>query len=60
MGKGDKRTKRGKMFRGTNGKVIPGKKAVSAAKSEPKAAAKASRAPREPREQPAAPPTAEA
>lgn len=60
MGKGDKRTKRGKMFRGTNGKAIPGKKAVAPAKSEPKAAAKAPRAPREPREQPAAPPAAEA
>lgn len=60
MGKGDKRTKRGKMFRGTNGKAVPGKKAVSATKSEPKAVAKAPRAPREPREQPATPPTAEA
>ncbi|MCC7164203.1 MAG: 30S ribosomal protein THX [Anaerolineae bacterium] len=56
MGKGDKRTKRGKLFRGTTGKPIPGKKAVAAAKTESKTPAKAPRAPREPREQPAPPP----
>jgi ribosomal small subunit protein bTHX len=59
MGKGDKRTKRGKLFRGTKGKTIPGKKPPAPAKPEVKPAAKAPRAPREPREQttpPAAPP----
>lgn len=60
MGKGDKRTKRGKMFRGTNGKSIPGKKVTPAAKTEPKAAAKPPRAAREPREQPVAAPASEA
>jgi ribosomal small subunit protein bTHX len=54
MGKGDKRTKRGKLFRGTSGKAVPGKKPKAQPKPEPKPAAKAPRAPREPKEQPAA------
>ena len=28
MGKGDKRTKRGKMFRGSKGRAVPGKGSV--------------------------------
>lgn len=60
MGKGDKRTKRGKLFRGTNGKPNPGKIVVPVAKPEPKAV-KAPRVPREPREATtAAAPAAEA
>lgn len=57
MGKGDKRTKRGKLFRGSKGKAVPGRQPARAAKPEPKPAAKAPRAPREPKEpkeQPAA------
>ena len=56
MGKGDKRTKRGKLYRGTNGKTNPGKMAARPAKPEPKAAVKAPRAAREPRETAAPPP----
>jgi ribosomal small subunit protein bTHX len=55
MGKGDKRTKRGKMFRGSRGKSLPGKK-VRATKTEAKPAAKPKR---EPREQPTQAPAAE-
>lgn len=36
MGKGDKRTKRGKLFRGSTGKPNPGKKPAAPAKPEPK------------------------
>ncbi len=65
MGKGDKRTKRGKLFRGTKGKSIPGKQPPAPPKPEPKpVVAKAPRPPREPKEQPATlvapPPAAEA
>lgn len=60
MGKGDKRTKRGKLYRGTNGKTNPGKKVVAPAKPEPKPATKAARAPREVREPVSAPPAAPA
>jgi ribosomal small subunit protein bTHX len=56
MGKGDKRTKRGKLFRGSRGKTVPGKQPPAPTKPEPKPAAKATRAPREPREPAAAPP----
>lgn len=55
MGKGDKRTKRGKLFRGSKGKPNPGKRPPAAPKPEPKPVAKAPRAPREPKEAPAAP-----
>jgi ribosomal small subunit protein bTHX len=54
MGKGDKRTKRGKLFRGSKGRSVPGKKPKVSAKPEPKPAPKAPRAPREPREPAAA------
>jgi len=56
MGKGDKRTKRGKLFRGSHGKRNPSNRHAAPAKPEPKPAAK----PRTPREQPAvsAPPPA--
>jgi ribosomal small subunit protein bTHX len=57
MGKGDKRTKRGKLFRGSRGKTTPNKKTRAPVKVEAKPAAKA-RAPREPKEQPT-PPAAE-
>lgn len=56
MGKGDKRTKRGKLYRGTNGKTNPGKKMAHPAKPEPKAVVKTPRAPREPRETATPPP----
>lgn len=57
MGKGDKRTKRGKLFRGTKGKPVPGKKPPAPIKPEPKpVAAKAPRPPREPKEPTAAAP----
>jgi 30S ribosomal protein S31 len=55
MGKGDKRTKRGKLFRGSRGKSVPGKSRAAAAKPEVKPAA--ARVPKPPREKPAAPPT---
>lgn len=55
MGKGDKRTKRGKMFRGTKGKTIPGKQPPAPVKTEPKPAAKAPRAPRASSDQTAPP-----
>ncbi|HZQ06362.1 MAG TPA: 30S ribosomal protein THX [Anaerolineae bacterium] len=51
MGKGDKRTKRGKLFRGSHGKPNPGNRHGAPVKPEPKPAAK----PKAPREQPAAP-----
>ena len=52
MGKGDKRTKRGKLFRGTRGKIFPGTPPPAPPKPEPKpAAAKV----KTPRVQPAAP-----
>lgn len=54
MGKGDKRTKRGKLFRGSNGKSVPGKKPAQPPKPEPKPVAKAPRPAREPKEQPVA------
>ena len=60
MGKGDKRTKRGKLFRGSKGKPNPGqRKKVAAPKPEAKPAAKAPRAPREPKPAPEAAPAAE-
>lgn len=55
MGKGDNRTKRGKMFRGTKGKTHLGKKPPTPVKPEPKPAAKAPRVPREQRDQTAPP-----
>lgn len=60
MGKGDKRTKRGKLFRGSNGKTVPNKMKARPAKVEPKAAAKAPRAPRAAAEAAPAAPAAEA
>lgn len=54
MGKGDKRTKRGKLFRGSHGNAVPGKKPAQAPKPEPKPVAKAPRPAREPKEQPPA------
>lgn len=52
MGKGDKRTKRGKLFRGSNGKTTKLKERAAPAKTE----AKPARPPKPPREQPAAAP----
>jgi ribosomal small subunit protein bTHX len=49
MGKGDKKTKRGKLFKSSHGKSNPRKQTKAPAKPEPKAAAP--RAPRVPREQ---------
>jgi 30S ribosomal protein S31 len=40
MGKGDKRSKKGKIFRGSYGKRRPGKRRKAAAKKAAKAAAK--------------------
>ncbi len=54
MGKGDKRTKRGKLFRGSTGKPIPGKKAPA-----PKAETKPAPKPKREREQPAQAPAVE-
>lgn len=48
MGKGDKRTKRGKLFRGSKGKLSPAKRPAVVVKAEPKP-----RAPRVPKEPPA-------
>jgi 30S ribosomal protein S31 len=36
MGKGDKRTKKGKIYRGSYGKRRPGKRKVAAKKAAPK------------------------
>lgn len=52
MGKGDKRTKRGKLFRGSKGKSFPGKPPPAPPKPEPKPAPVKTKAPRP---QPAAP-----
>jgi|GEM_PF-507084 len=46
MGKGDKRTKRGKLFRGSRGKPIPGKPPPAPPKPEPKPAPVKAKAPR--------------
>ena len=40
MGKGDKRSKKGKIFRGSYGKRRPGKRPVAAKKTAAKGAAK--------------------
>jgi 30S ribosomal protein S31 len=56
MGKGDKRTKRGKLFRGSTGKTNPRMRTSKKGKAEAKAPA--ARTPRAPREQPAPPPAA--
>ncbi len=55
MGKGDKRTKRGKLFRGSQGKPTKLKERAAPAKTE----AKPARAPKPPREQPAPAPVTE-
>ncbi len=52
MGKGDKRTKRGKLFRGSHGKTLKRKSAAPKPEAKPAPA----RAPRQPRPQPTAPP----
>ncbi|GIL15896.1 MAG: hypothetical protein BroJett039_10690 [Chloroflexota bacterium] len=46
MGKGDKRTKRGKLFRGSHGRTHPGTPPPAPPKPEPKPAPVKARAPR--------------
>lgn len=58
MGKGDKRTKRGKLFRGSRGKATP-RRSGTAAKADPKAAPKPARQPRTPTPAEPPPPAAE-
>ena len=52
MGKGDKRTKRGKLFKKSRGKTFPGTPPPAPPKPEPKPASAKAKAPRP---QPAAP-----
>ncbi len=46
MGKGDKRTKRGKLFKGSRGKTFPGTPPPAPPKPEPKPASAKAKAPR--------------